>query len=98
MKKDYMMLCNNAIRTQLRRYKAERPIILHYVYYEPKKGQKRDFMNVHFCFAKFFEDSLQACGVIKDDNPLYLMNETHDFYYADEPYIEVYIEEIEDEM
>lgn len=98
MKKDFMMLCNSAIRTQLKRYKAERPIILHYVYYEPKKGQKRDFMNVHFCFAKFFEDSLQTCGVIKDDNPLYLMNETHDFYYADEPYIEVYIEEIDDDM
>jgi hypothetical protein len=98
MKSDYMMICNNAIRTQLKRYKATNPIVLHYIYYEPKKGQKRDFMNCHFLFAKFFEDSLQVCGVIENDNPKWLLNETHDFYYADDPYIEVYIEEIEDEM
>ena len=98
MKRDYMMICNSAIRVQLRRWKAEKPIILHYIYYEPTYGKIRDFMNVHFCFAKFFEDSLQACGVIKDDNPLFLRNETHDFYYSDDPRIEVYIEEIENEM
>lgn len=100
MKRDYMMICNSAIRTQLKRYKAEKPIVLHYIYYEPSWGHKRDFMNVHFLFAKFFEDSLQACKVIENDNSDYLLNETHDFYYIEsgEPYIEVYIEEIEDDM
>ena len=98
LKRDFMMICNSAIRVQLKRYKAKKPIILHYIYYEPAHGQKRDFMNIHFCFAKFFEDSLQTCKVIENDNSDYLLNETHDFYYIEsgEPYIEVYIEEIDE--
>ena len=96
MKRDYMMICSSAIRVQLKGWKAQRPIILHYIYFEPSKGQKRDVGNIHDMFDKVFEDSLQQCGVIPNDDPAHVVNMTHDFYYTDdEPYIEVYIEELE---
>ena len=71
-------------------------MILHYKFYEPQKGQKRDYMNI-FSFAdKVIEDALQKCGVIKDDDPRYVKNTTHEFFYTDgTPRIEVSIEEID---
>lgn len=96
LKKDYMMIASNAIRLQLGRYKTRNPIILHYKFYEPNRGQIRDCLNV-FSFAdKVVEDALQACDVIPNDNPQYVKNATHDFFYTDGvPYIEVFIEELE---
>lgn len=53
-------------------------------------------MNI-FSFAdKVIEDALQKCGVIKDDDPRYVKNTTHEFFYTDgTPRIEVSIEEID---
>lgn len=99
MKRKFMNICNDEIRMQLRGYKAQRPIILHYRYIEPRDGHYRDCPNIHSFFSKVFCDSLQLCGVIPNDNPIFLLNETHDFFYLrenfGEPYIEVYIEEID---
>lgn len=95
IKKEYMMIACNAIRRDLGRFCTDRPVILHYTFYEPKKGVKRDVMNV-FSFAdKVIEDALVKCKVLPDDNPKYVRNTTHIFLYSDSPGIEVGIEEID---
>lgn len=96
-KSDYMKPCIGAIRRCLRGWKVTRPpVILHYKFYESKKGKRRDVMNIFTCADKFFEDALQLTGVIEDDNPDWVENTTHEFRWIDakdEPYIEVEIEE-----
>ena len=96
MKAEYEMIACNAIRRELKRWKTEKPVILHYKFYEPQSGQKRDYMNI-FSFAdNVIEDALQKWGVIKDDDPRYVKNTTHEFFYTDgTPRIEVSIEEID---
>ena len=95
-KKQYVMIITNAIRRDLKRYKTDKPIILHYTFAEPSTGQKRDYMNVFSLADKFIEDALRDCRVIPDDNPNYVKNCTHEFIYTDGvPYIEVEIEEVE---
>lgn len=95
MKQDYQMIACNAIRLGLKRFKTHGPIILHYTFKEPEKGNKRDRMNV-FSFAdKVIEDALQKCGVIENDDPAHVLNTTHDFSYTKgDPAIIVSIEEI----
>lgn len=95
-KRQYMTIIINAIRRDLKRFKTDKPVILHYTFAEPSKGQKRDVMNVFSLADKFIEDALRDCRVIPDDNPNYVKNCTHDFIYTDgEPYIVVEIEEVE---
>lgn len=99
MKQKYQRIAAWEIREQLNGYKAEKPLIVHYIYVEPRDGHPADHSNTH-CFAsKVFLDALQDCGVIKDDSPRYVLNETHDFYLLPdkygEPYIEIYLEEVE---
>ena len=95
-KKKFMRIASNAIRRDLKAYRVKGAVILHYKFYEPRKGQKRDLMNI-FSFAdKVIEDALQECKVLPNDNPEYVRNCTHEFYYTDStPYIEVEIEEVE---
>ena len=99
LKHDTKMICSNAIRRYLKRWKPQNPIILHYRFFEPSKGQRRDYMNI-FSFAdKCFQDALQDCKVLVDDSPKYVLNTTHDFFYVGKnemPYIEIYIEEIDE--
>lgn len=102
LKRKFQRICNDEIRMQLPDYQAENPIILHYRYFEPRDGHYRDLPNVH-CFAsKVFDDALQDCKVIPNDNPRYLLNETHDFFYLPEkwgePFIEIYIEEVSNDV
>lgn len=95
MKRQYVMIATNAIRRDLKRWKASAPVILHYTFAEPKKGAKRDRGNIFGLADKFIEDALRDCGVIPDDDPKHVLNFTHDFIYTDgEPYIRVEIEEI----
>ena len=94
-KRGYVMIITNCIRRDLRRWKASGPVILHYVFAEPRKGQKRDRMNVFSLADKFIEDALRDCRVIADDDPEHVLNCTHEFIYTDGiPYISVEIEEI----
>jgi hypothetical protein len=96
-KQYFQTICMNEIRTQLRKYKAIKPVILHYYFYEPRKGKIRDRMNIYAFADKCFEDGLVRCGVLHDDNPKYLLNTTHDFFVTDDmPGFEVYIEEVEE--
>lgn len=97
-KKQFVMIATNAIRRDLKRYKTDKPVILHYKFYEPRKGAKRDYGNIFGLADKFIEDALRDCKVIPDDNPKYVKNFTHEFYYTDGvPYIEVEIEELEED-
>ena len=95
-KRRYEMIANNAIRHCLGRWKPEGRITLHYTFYEPEKGKRRDHMNVFAMFDKVFQDSLQACGIIPDDGPGYVDGNqiTHRFIYVSgEPMVEIGIEE-----
>jgi hypothetical protein len=100
MKRKFQRICCDEIRMQLPGYVAKNPIIVHYRYFEPRDGHIRDVTNVHAFCSKVFCDALQDCKVIPNDNPKYLINETHDFFFLPErwgePYIEIYIEEVED--
>ena len=90
------MIATNAIRRDLKRWKASAPVILHYTFAEPKKGAKRDRGNIFGLADKFIEDALRDCGTIPDDDPKHVLNFTHDFIYTDgEPYIRVEIEEVD---
>ena len=96
-KADYLKVCYAAIRRCLKGWKVTHPpVILHYKFYESSKGKRRDVMNI-FSFAdKVFEDALTDCGVMENDNPDWVENTTHEFFWIDpkdEPYIEIEIEE-----
>lgn len=95
MKKDYMWVCIAAIRKYLRGWKVTKPpIIIHYRFYERNKGVKRDVMNIFSYADKVFEDALQSCGTIENDNPAWVENTTHHFFWVDDdPRIEIEIEE-----
>lgn len=94
-KQDYTKPCISAIRRCLRGWKVTKPpVILHYKFFERKKGHRRDVMNIFSLADKFFEDALQMAGVIENDNPDWIENTTHEFaWIEDEPYIEIEIEE-----
>lgn len=96
LKKQCVMIAANAIRRDLGRYKTTKPVILHYVFGEPMKGNKRDYGNIFGLADKFIEDALRDCKVIPDDNPRFVKNFTHEFLYTNgEPFIRVEIEEVE---
>lgn len=95
MKRGFTMIIISAIRRCLRGWKVTHPpVILHYHFYERKKGKRRDVSNIFSLCAKFFEDALQQCGIIENDNPDWIENFTTEFNWIDnEPYIEIEIEE-----
>ena len=99
MKRKYQRICIDAIREQLGNWQASKPLIVHYIYVEPRDGHPADHSNTHAFASKVFLDALQDCGVIKDDSPRHVLNETHDFELLPdkygEPRIEVYLEEID---
>lgn len=94
-KADYTKPCLGAIRRCLRGWKVTNPpVVLHYKFFEKKKGKRRDVMNIFACADKFFEDALQQAGVIENDNPDWIENTTHDFAWVEgDPWIEIEIEE-----
>ena len=94
-KNDYTKPCLSAIRRCLRGWKVTKPpVVLHYKFYERKKGKRRDVSNIFSLCAKFFEDALQLAGVIENDNPDWIENFDTEFYWIDgDPYIEIEIEE-----
>lgn len=82
-----------SIRRDLGGYKASKRISLDIVWVEKNKGVKRDFDNVVAAGRKIINDALVKSGVLKDDNPKYLLYGRNKFEYADEPYIKVIIRE-----
>ena len=95
MKQQYQMLAVNAIRRDLRGFKAQCLVIPHYTFCEPKKGNKRDYDNIAAAGRKIINDALTKTGTIKDDSPKYLGYGTNTFIYDDEPFIEVLLETVE---
>ena len=96
IKRDYERIAMSAIRVGLRRWKPKGVVIPHYVFCEPKKGQKRDYDNIASAARKIINDALVKSGYLKDDNPEYLEYGTNTFKYDDVPYIKVYLEEKEE--
>ena len=95
MKKDYQLIACNAIRTQLKRLTIRKPVRIHYDFYEP--DHKRDISNVTAFFVKVFEDALQDCKVLRNDNWVYIRGYSQDFHVdKDRPRVEVTIQEIEE--
>ena len=94
-KSNYSMVCISAIRKCLLGWKVTNPpTTIHYKFYESKRGKRRDVSNIFSLCAKFFEDALQKCGVIENDNPEWIEGFTAEFYWIDgDPYIEIDIEE-----
>ena len=97
MKKKYENIACNALRTSRLSKKYAGAITLHYKYYEPEKGAKRDHMNIHAFADKVIQDAMQKCGIIQNDSPKYVDGSriTHEFFYTQgTPRIEVEIEEL----
>ena len=95
MKKDYQLIACNAIRTQLKRLTIRKPVRIHYDFYEP--DHKRDISKVTAFFVKVFEDALQDCKVLRNDNWVYIRGYSQDFHVdKDRPRVEVTIQEIEE--
>ena len=95
MKQQYQMLAVNAIRRDLRGFKAQGLVIPHYTFCEPKNGNKRDYDNIAAAGRKIINDALTKTETIKDDSPKYLWYGTNTFIYDDEPFIEVLLETVE---
>lgn len=101
-KRDYVLIAINAIRRDLRGFKTSKPIILHYTFGEPievaNDCKRRDRDNVVALAQKFILDALRDSKTIVDDKPEYVRNFDFSFEYVDVPYIQVEIEEIEDDI
>lgn len=93
MEKDFLTVCIDAIRTQLRGVKLNIPVELRYAFYEPDK--RRDLGNIAY-IDKPFCDALQKCGVLENDGQneirklLFELGETD----KENPRIEVFISEV----
>lgn len=96
MKRKYQMIAVNAIRRDLRGSKANGMVFPIYKFYEPSKGQIRDFDNIQSAARKIINDALVKTKTIEDDKPKFLMCGTNEFYYTKgEPRIEVELLEVE---
>ena len=95
MKRQYQKIAINAIRRDLRGYKAKGLIALHYTFGEPNKGNRRDYDNIVAAGRKIINDALTKTETIKDDSPKYLGYGTNKFVYTVSPFIAVEIEEVE---
>ena len=96
MKDKCMNVAIASIRRDLKGIKIKPPVIIHYKFYEPIKGQKRDVMNIFSMADKVIEDALVKTKTLPDDNPRIVKNTTHEFFYDNRTRIEVEIEEVSD--
>lgn len=96
LEKDFVMVCVSQIRAQMKRAKIEKPIRITYVFHESDK--RRDLGNIAY-IDKPFEDALQVCKALENDNQTwvkelhFILGETD----KNNPRITIYIEEISDE-
>ena len=95
MKRQYQMIAINAIRRDLRGFKANGRVILNYEFGEPQKGNKRDYDNIVAAGRKIVTDALVKAKILQDDSPKYLGYGNNTFKYVDVPYIRVEIVEVE---
>lgn len=84
-------ICKWHIKNQLRGVHIEKPVQIHFVWYE--KNTKRDLDNVASFGQKVIQDALVECGVLKDDGWKCVTGFTHEFFIDQKnPRIEVTIE------
>lgn len=94
MKKECQRTISIFARKYLKRLTIEKPVIIHYHFYEYDK--LRDKSNVASLAMKFIEDALQECKILKNDN--WKCVENFDFTFAvdkSNPRIEVELEEVD---
>jgi Holliday junction resolvase RusA-like endonuclease len=93
MKKEAEKLIDLMIKTQMKGIEFQRPVIMHYWWFEPNK--KRDKDNISFA-RKFVQDSLVRNGVLANDGWSEI-ERFDDMFSVDEknPRVEIYIEEYE---
>ena len=94
MKRQYQLLAVNAIRRDLRGFKAKGRVQLNFTFGEPLRGNKRDFDNIVAAGRKIITDALVRTNILEDDSPRYLGYGTNNFEYVDVPYIRVEIVKI----
>ena len=81
-----------AIMDQMRIH-IDKPIFIHYRFYEPNK--KRDLDNISGFFHKVFQDALVECHVIKNDNWQHIVGFSDEFFVDNKhPRIEVELKEV----
>lgn len=78
---------------QHKKLHLDKPVYLHYTFYEPNK--KRDLDNISGYFHKVFQDALVHCGVIHNDSWHYIVGFSDQFKIDNKPRIEIIIEEME---
>lgn len=92
LKKDAELDISIQLKSQLKKLHIEKPIIIHYCYFEP--NTKRDKDNISGFFHKVFQDSLVSCGIIKDDGWKEIKGYRDDFEIdKSNPRIEIVLEE-----
>lgn len=98
LKRDYQMIAVNAIRTQLKGAKVQKPIQIHYAFYEA--DMRRDKGNILGFADKVIEDALQKAGFLKNDNWVWIDRILSPDFYIDKgnPRIEVTMTEVEWEV
>ena len=95
MKQECQLIISNAIRSQLKRLKINRPIRIIYDFYE--QNRKRDLDNISSTAHKFIQDSLVRCGVLANDGWEYITGfEDHFFVDRHNPRIEVTLMDVSD--
>lgn len=93
MKADNGNIVAVAIRQCMRGVRIEKPVKMHYTWYEPNK--RRDLDNISSFGRKVIQDILVQCGVLKDDGWKYVVGFSDRFEVdKNNPRIEVLIKEI----
>lgn len=93
MKADNGNIVSAYIRQQLKGVKIEKPVEMHYTWYEPNKRRDKD--NISSFGRKVIQDALVQCGVLKDDGWKHVAGFS-DRFEVDKinPRIEVFIKEV----
>ena len=90
MKADNSNIVSVAIKKYLRYVKINKPVEMHYCWYEPNKRRDKD--NISSFGRKVIQDALVQCGVLKDDGWKYVVGFSDSFEVDKEnPRIEVRI-------
>lgn len=94
MKRNDQRTISIYLQQQHRKLHIDKPVTLHYTFYEPNK--KRDLDNISSYFHKIFQDALVLCGVLHNDSWHYITGFSDEFYVdSKRPRIEVVIRECE---
>ena len=93
MKSDDQNIISTYLLQQHRKLHIDKPVTLHYTFYELNK--RRDLDNVSSYFHKVFQDALVMCGIIHNDSWQYITGFTDTFYVDSiRPRIEIVIKEM----